>query len=668
MLVGADINVNGTLETNEVQAQVPIWHGNDGIAGTDGINGLNGANGTLVTISEDGYWVLNGLVTEFRALGIDGQDGTNGANGTDGHSPYIGEDGYWYVWDVELNIFVTTNLKAQGENGTNGSNGVDGVTPNIYFLTQNITPTLGHYNGGVLVTMIWDKNDDQEIDEEDILGGYTVWHGNDGANGSNGSDGATPYIDEEGYWWIGDYFTGVNAYGIDGKDGVDGQNGIDGIDGFSPYISETGYWVVMIDGQEVVTPYSATGPQGPKGDKGDKGETIGYTVSTAQNCNGVSGYRVTIDTDPAQSFEVCDGKVGPQGLTGFQYLARTTKKVNGCFDVEFGLDINRNDVLDDEEVNDLQTQTVCDGLSTLIETSAKVDGCFTVTTGLDENRNGVIDLGEEISSTEICDGVSSTISVSEKDENTGCVTITTWTDYNLNGSDDAGETSTSVICDGIDGESGSVVTVTENGTCVDIKTWLDLNGDGIETADETNTETVCDGAKGDKGDQGIQGEAGVCECDFECPDGYNLEVSNLLYEGFNNNTFPNDWSKLGSGTYYDYYNGNGGSMIARAEAEFSSPTFTPSIGGQVRMTAKEKYCYYDKDVEAFAYVVGGWVSLGIQEINGSSSYDDYVWNLPNGTTNVKFELTANTNDHNYRKIYIDKIVVRGVVLECDTPQ
>ena len=42
--------------------------------------------------------------------------------------------------------------------------------------------------------------------------------GVDGKDGTNGVDGQTPYIGENGNWWIGDTDTGVKAAGEDGKD------------------------------------------------------------------------------------------------------------------------------------------------------------------------------------------------------------------------------------------------------------------------------------------------------------------------------------------------------------------------------------------------------------------------------------------------------------------
>ena len=443
---GEDLNGNGVLDTDEVKAELPLWHGNDGINGTNGTNGLNGANGTVVTISEDGYWVLDGTVTEFKALGV---DGTNGTNGNDGHSPYIGEDGYWYVWDVDLQIFISTNIKAEGQDG------VDGQTPNIVFLTQDVEPTLGHYNGGILVTAVWDKNNDQQIDQNEIIGAYTVWHGNDGA------DGLTPYIGEDGYWWIGEYFTGVKAIGIDGTNGTNGTNGENG---FSPYVDEDGYWVFWFEGGEYHSDIPATGPQGPRGYQGEQGERgtiVGYTVTTAQNCD-TNGYRVTMTIDeglPSEYqtwFEVCDGKVGANGENGYNSLINLVEdEETGCVEVQVGLDVDRSSTLDEEEITG--RKTICNGengangengLNSLIKV-VQYDGYVLIASGLDVNGNGQLERSEVTSYAYVYDGTdgingtngtngkNSLIEVYESSED--CVTIVWGVDDNENGTLDEGE-------------------------------------------------------------------------------------------------------------------------------------------------------------------------------------------------------------------------------------
>ena len=56
------------------------------ISGKDGEDGKDGADGITPTIevSEDGYWIINGTKTEYKAIGTDGNNGTDGDDGKDG--------------------------------------------------------------------------------------------------------------------------------------------------------------------------------------------------------------------------------------------------------------------------------------------------------------------------------------------------------------------------------------------------------------------------------------------------------------------------------------------------------------------------------------------------------------------------------------------------------
>ena len=118
--------------------------------------------------------------------------------------------------------------------------------------------------------------------------------GEDGEDGKDGADGQTPYIGENGNWWIGDKDTGVKAEGQDGAAGPAGENGEDGkdgADGQTPYIGENGNWWigdkdtgVKAEGQDGAD--GATGPAGPAGENGEDGKDgkgiadieISYTI------------------------------------------------------------------------------------------------------------------------------------------------------------------------------------------------------------------------------------------------------------------------------------------------------------------------------------------------------------------------------------------------------
>ena len=49
-----------------------------------------------------------------------------------------------------------------------------------------------------------------------------------GVDGEPGKDGSTPYIGENGNWWLGDTDLGLSAQGPKGDQGESGNDGIDG--------------------------------------------------------------------------------------------------------------------------------------------------------------------------------------------------------------------------------------------------------------------------------------------------------------------------------------------------------------------------------------------------------------------------------------------------------
>ena len=86
--------------------------------GEDGEKGLT----PTIEISNDGFWIINGNVTAYKAIGSDGKTGSSGKNGKDGEDGKdgitptieINTDGYWVI-----NGKVTT-VKAIGVDGKPG--------------------------------------------------------------------------------------------------------------------------------------------------------------------------------------------------------------------------------------------------------------------------------------------------------------------------------------------------------------------------------------------------------------------------------------------------------------------------------------------------------------------------------------------------------------------
>lgn len=172
--------------------------GVQGERGLQGIQGLPGQDGHSPVVNIiNGYWYIDGVNTNVKAVGQDGrngQDGKDGVNGKDGITPHIGADGYWYIGNTN------TNVKAKAQDGhtpaitiVDGYWYIDGVNTNQ--LAQGATGQQGEQGHAPTIS---------------IVDGY--WH-IDGVNTNvraEGQDGLTPHIGANGNWWIGNTDTGVS--------------------------------------------------------------------------------------------------------------------------------------------------------------------------------------------------------------------------------------------------------------------------------------------------------------------------------------------------------------------------------------------------------------------------------------------------------------------------
>ena len=184
-----------------------------GPQGEQGLQGIPGVDGVTPTIeiSEDGYWVINGVKTEHKAVGQDGKDGEKGDpgdNGASGETPTIAisEDGYWVINGVK------TNTKAVGKDGENGALGE--------------TPTIVISDDGY-----W------------VINGVKTNTKAVGKDGENGVPGETPTIEisDDGYWVINGVKSNVKAEGKDGQD-----HAYDNPQGLAFYLKEDDTYAVGI--------------------------------------------------------------------------------------------------------------------------------------------------------------------------------------------------------------------------------------------------------------------------------------------------------------------------------------------------------------------------------------------------------------------------------------
>ncbi len=148
-----------------------------------------------------------------------------------------------------------------------------------------------------------------------------------GEKGEKGDDGETPFIGDNGNWFIGDTDTGIKATGNDGEKGEKGDKGDDGAagqNGNTPYVGENGNWFIG----DTDTGIKAAGKDGEKGDPGEDGKDgkdgkdgeegedgedgeDGITPSIGSNGNWYIG-----DTDTGVKAEGTDGEDGKTPYIG----------------------------------------------------------------------------------------------------------------------------------------------------------------------------------------------------------------------------------------------------------------------------------------------------------------------------------------------------------------
>ena len=236
-------------------------NGENGTDGKNGINGTNGKDGINGVDGKDGADGKNGKDGIDGANGKDGTDGKDGINGTDGmnaksievrraetHIQWRYEGGEWQ------NLVAIADIT--GPTGQKGADGTDGKTPEF---RVNENTLQWRYAGDEIWLNLYDLTALKGADGRDGADGKD---GINGQDGKDGVDGNTPFIGENGNWWIGETDTGIKAAGTDGKDGsngVDGEKGDKGDPGEKGDKGDTGE-------------KGDKGDPGEKGDKGDKGD------------------------------------------------------------------------------------------------------------------------------------------------------------------------------------------------------------------------------------------------------------------------------------------------------------------------------------------------------------------------------------------------------------
>ena len=324
-------------------------------------------------------------------VALDAITGGSGADGADGREVELRMEGGYVQWRYTSgsdttwkNLITLSDLKGQ-----------DGADGREVELKNDGTAILWRYvgEGDEAWRPLVDLSDITGSDGADgkqvelrVEGGYIQWRytGGEwqnlialsalqGIKGDKGDPGDTPFIGENGNWWIGETDTGIPATGDKGENGL------------TPYIGTNGnWWIGNVD-----TGIPATGDKGETGQTGANGLTpyigtngnwwIGST-DTGIRAAGQNG------KDGADGKDGQDGKDGADGKDGLDGIGIADLVINENGELVV--------TLTDGTVKNLGKVTGSDGVGVAkMEINSKGELLVTLTDGTQLNA-GPIPMGE----------------------------------------------------------------------------------------------------------------------------------------------------------------------------------------------------------------------------------------------------------------------------------
>ena len=158
-------------------------------------------------------------------------------------------------------------------------------------------------------------NNGGTLSYEEWLSSIKGEKGDTGEQGPAGADGQTPFIGDNGNWWIGDKDTGISAQG---EKGDTGEQGPAGDNGQTPFIGDNGNWWIG----DKDTGISAQGEKGDTGEQGVDGNGI-LRIEKTNTKDNVDTYTIYFTDGTTFEFTITNGKDGEtsksQGTFGLDY-------------------------------------------------------------------------------------------------------------------------------------------------------------------------------------------------------------------------------------------------------------------------------------------------------------------------------------------------------------
>ena len=374
-----------------------------------------------------------------------------------------------------------------------GSDSQPGTNISGQLLTkQNISVQFSILKSSVSGTVVYKEIHQVQTDE---FGMFSLIIGQGNSNGTS----AFPAID----WGADIYFLKVE---LDKKAGGDFK-----------LMSTQQLWSVPYSLYSEESRYAATAGNGITNvsDNGDGTITITYFDGTTYTSPILSGLTGPQGIQGPIGLQGATGNNGQNTLVKTTNEAVGTNCINGGVKVEYGLDENNNGILESTEINTSLTKYVCDGdqgiagingQNTIVKTSTEtasancINGGVKIEYGLDVNNNNILDLTEiNIALTKyICNG------------NNGL--------NGAQGSPGIDGQIGPHGIDGVDGKNTLAKTTSESAgaNCsaggVKVEYGLDANSNNVLDATEINatlTRYICNGTAGATGTQGATGPQGL---------------------------------------------------------------------------------------------------------------------------------------------------------------
>ena len=270
-------------------------------------------NGTAIQwkYSNETDWRDLVALTELRgAAGENGIDGVDGKVGINGKSIVVQRAETHIQWRYEgdewQNLVAIADIT--GPAGQKGADGANGKTPEF---RVNENTLQWRYVGDEIWLNLYDLSVLKGLDGKDGADGKDGTNGINGQDGRDGADGNTPFIGENGNWWIGETDTGIKAAGTDGKDGI---NGIDGTNGKEIEIQKTDLYIQWRykggEWQNLVALADILGPSGQNGTDGEDGKTPEFRVNGNQLQWRYEGETIWLNLYDLSVLKGADGKDG----------------------------------------------------------------------------------------------------------------------------------------------------------------------------------------------------------------------------------------------------------------------------------------------------------------------------------------------------------------------